>query len=298
MTKNQILTLVIATTLGFAACDKGSEKGFKRTDTGLEYNIVKDEPGDKHPQIGDILSLHIRIRIEDSVFRNSRQMNGNEPIEIPMIKPNFPGDWTEVLPLLTKGDSAVVRISIDTIKKHTQGQFPEFVKEGDMIYYELVLVDFEDSKAMEEKQIGVDEQKLQAYFKEKNITPEKTQSGLYYVIDKPGKGKQVERGSMVSVDYTGKGLDGTTFDSNVEEEFGHVQPFTFQAGRGQVIPGWDEGILLLQEGSQARFFIPSTLAYGSQELPGVGRNANLVFDVKVNSVKEATEQAPGQLPVQ
>ncbi len=73
-------------------------------------------------------------------------------------------------------------------------------------------------------------------------------------------------------------LDGTVFDSSYERK----EPITFPIGIGQVIPGWDEGILLLKEGEKARFVIPSHLAYGSRGAGGViPPNATLIFDVEL-----------------
>lgn len=298
MIKNQILGLLAVTTIAFTACDNdGKVKGFTKLESGVEYCIYKDEPGDKHPEVNDMVTMHLTIKVKDSVFRDSRKMNNNQPFELPLPAPGYQGDWIEVMQYLTVGDSAVIRVPIDTIKKHTSGQFPEFVKDGDMLEYTVELVDFKSTKEANAKQLKIDDQKLQAYFAENNLTAQKTESGLYYIIDKKGNGKQVEEGDLVTVDYVGKGLDGTLFDSNILEEFNHVQPFTFVAGQGQVIPGWDEGIQLLSKGTKARLFIPSTLAYGQQELPRVGANAILVFEVEIKAVEDAPDMSQ-QMPVQ
>jgi FKBP-type peptidyl-prolyl cis-trans isomerase FkpA len=127
---------------------------------------------------------------------------------------------------------------------------------------------------------------LQEYFAKNNLQPQKTTSGLYYIIEKTGSGPKPTQGQVVTVNYTGKTLDGNTFDSNVDPQFKHVAPFEFQAGSGQVIPGWDEGIMLLNKGSKAKFFIPSTLAYGPQSPgPGIEPNSILMFDVEVTNIK-------------
>ena len=105
-----------------------------------------------------------------------------------------------------------------------------------------------------------------------------TASGLYHKITGVGTGKKPNKGQSVSVHYTGMLLDGTVFDSSYERK----EPITFPIGIGQVIPGWDEGILLLKEGEKARFVIPSHLAYGSRGAGGViPPNATLIFDVEL-----------------
>lgn len=107
---------------------------------------------------------------------------------------------------------------------------------------------------------------------------DKTASGLFYSIKKAGEGPTPEKGAQVSVHYKGTLLDGTVFDSSYQRK----QPISFSVGVGQVIPGWDEGIMLLNKGAAARFVIPSHLAYGAQGAGGViPPNADLIFEVEL-----------------
>ena len=111
---------------------------------------------------------------------------------------------------------------------------------------------------------------------------QKTDSGLRYQIIQNGHGQKAEKGKTVSVHYKGQLPDGTVFDSSYKRN----QPIDFPLGMGQVIPGWDEGILLLKVGDKARFVIPSELAYGSRGAGGViPPNATLIFDVELMNVK-------------
>ena len=110
-----------------------------------------------------------------------------------------------------------------------------------------------------------------------------TPSGLYYKITKTTNGVDPKAGDEVSVHYAGKLVDGSEFDSS----FKRNQPIEIPIGVGQVIKGWDEGILLLKEGEAATLLIPSELGYGARGAGGViPPNAWLIFDVelvKVNS---------------
>jgi FKBP-type peptidyl-prolyl cis-trans isomerase len=109
-----------------------------------------------------------------------------------------------------------------------------------------------------------------------------TKSGLRYQIIQKGTGKQAQKGNKVAVHYKGQLMDGTVFDSSYKRN----QPLEFQVGVGQVIEGWDEGILLLNEGDKARLVIPSNLGYGSRGAGGViPPNANLIFDVELVKIK-------------
>ena len=110
---------------------------------------------------------------------------------------------------------------------------------------------------------------------------EETQSGLRYKILQNGDGNKASKGANVSVHYKGQLLDGTVFDSSYKRK----QPIEFSVGVGQVIAGWDEGILLLKVGDKARFVIPSNLAYGENGAGGViPPNATLIFDVELMGV--------------
>lgn len=110
----------------------------------------------------------------------------------------------------------------------------------------------------------------------------KTDSGLRYQIIQKGTGIKAEKGKNVSVHYKGQLADGTIFDSSYKRN----EPIDFPVGLGQVIAGWDEGILLLNVGDKARFVIPSHLGYGSSGAGGViPPNATLIFDVELMNVK-------------
>lgn len=110
---------------------------------------------------------------------------------------------------------------------------------------------------------------------------DKTVSGLFYNITKSTEGKPAVKGAKVSVHYEGKLLNGKVFDSSFQRN----QPIDFNLGLGQVIAGWDEGILLLKVGEEATFVIPSDLAYGSRGAGGViPPNAALIFKVALVSV--------------
>ncbi len=111
---------------------------------------------------------------------------------------------------------------------------------------------------------------------------DKTDSGLRYKVIQKGDGVKAEKGKTVSVHYKGSLIDGTIFDSSYKRN----EPIDFPLGMGHVIPGWDEGIALLQVGDKARFVIPPYLGYGQAGAGGViPPNATLIFDVELVAVK-------------
>ncbi|NCX95350.1 MAG: hypothetical protein EBX41_02870 [Chitinophagia bacterium] len=261
---------------------------FIKLSSGLEYRIYKHGTGTRHPQVSDHIEMNIRVHVKDSVMFDSRKMNNNKCVPFQVQKPNFKGDPIEGFMQLVAGDSAVLRLPVDSLIKNT-GQAMPGMNPGDMLEYEIAMVsvmsdeEYRKDMAMKiEVQKAIDEKTLTEYFGKNNIKAMRTASGLYYSISKEGKGETLKKGMMVSVNYTGKLIDGKPFDSNTDPQFQHLEPFTVELGMGRVIPGWDEGLALLKVGSKATLYIPSGLAYGPQDKsPTIPPNSILIFDVEI-----------------
>jgi peptidylprolyl isomerase len=109
-----------------------------------------------------------------------------------------------------------------------------------------------------------------------------TPSGLEYIDETIGTGAMPVAGQHVTVHYVGTLQDGTKFDSSVDRH----EPFTFQIGKGEVIAGWDEGVMSMHVGGRRKLIIPPGLAYGSAGAGGViPPNATILFDVELLGVK-------------
>lgn len=273
------------------------EGGYTMLPSSLEYKIVRHGTGKRKPVLNDHIEIHIHVHVNDSTIFDSRKMNNDKPVSLPLTAPRYKGDPLEGFVYMVEGDSAVLRVSADTMKK-IGAPLPPYVKEGDKMEYDVVLVsvrsDAEDKKHNEEmaaKQNAIDDVILREYFEGKKVKPMKTQSGLYYTITTPGSGEKIVAGRKASVNYTGMFLSGKAFDSNVDSAFHHVQPFELEVGKGRVIKGWDEGIQLLKKGSKATFYIPSSLAYGSMEQRGIPANSILIFDVEITDVTVPVDYA-------
>ena len=97
-----------------------------------------------------------------------------------------------------------------------------------------------------------------------------------------GQGEEVKSGDTISVHYTGTLLDGTKFDSSLDRN----EPFSFTLGAGEVIAGWDQGIVGMRVGGKRKLTIPPNLAYGEtgsgSQIPP---NSTLVFEVELLGVK-------------
>jgi len=147
-------------------------------------------------------------------------------------------------------------------------------------------------KAQNETETKSDQQietkpQTEAFLEKSTPTKITTESGLQYEILEEAKAdsKSPEAGQRVAVHYTGwleeNGDKGKKFDSSVDRG----QPIKFVVGQGQVIKGWDEGLMLMKVGEKGRLTIPSNLAYGTN---GAGNvippNATLIFDVELLEV--------------
>ena len=141
------------------------------------------------------------------------------------------------------------------------------------------LIEKRQQEMMEESR-----QKAEDYLKE-NAEKESvkvTESGLQYEIIEAGKedGKKPTMEDTVTVHYTGKLVDGTTFDSSVERG----EPATFPLSG--VIEGWQEGLQLMTEGSKYKLTIPPELAYGDRPAGSIPPGSVLVFDVELIKIGE------------
>ena len=319
--KIRAIALIGAAIIGNTGCNSGGD--FKKTH-GVEYKIVKHGKG-RMAKIGDVIEFNLIAKVDtlDPATKKTNALEvGNtytqgrpQMTRVQEIKQS--GQFQSVFPFLSAGDSAIIRISCDTlllsIPPEQRMRVPSWLKAGNKIVVSLSMVSvmteeearkeqqaqqekmMADAKAKAEQQMPIDDKTLQDYFAKNNIKAQKTASGLYYTVQKPGSGEQITSGQTVSIKYTGKTLDGKVFDSNVDTSISHHgDPLTFPVGQGQMIPGMDEGIALLKKGAKATLYLPSPLAYGEHSpSPNIAPNSILVFDVEVTDVKAAKPQPQG-----
>lgn len=293
-------SLVLLTALLFASVSYAQE--LQQSPSGLQYQIFTPNAGEKIKE-NDIITFNFIQKTEkDSVLFSS--YDAGRPVKIQVQPSRSIGDLMDIFPLLSANDSVMVKVPTDSIFKEDESQRPDFFPKGSSLVF-LIKIDkvqsLEEVMAEEKAEMAklqeAEKAALNKYIADQKLKPETTASGLKYVITKASKKAKPASGDTVWVNYTGRTLDGKVFDSSIEEEAEKAgleqpgrtyEPISFVLGEGQVIKGWDEGLALLNEGSQAKLLIPSELAYGPR---GAGEDiepfSSLVFDVELVKVKPA-----------
>ncbi|QQL49005.1 FKBP-type peptidyl-prolyl cis-trans isomerase [Mucilaginibacter ginkgonis] len=307
MKKNfMFLALALA---GLASCNGG----FKKGDSGLLYDIVDDKSG---PLIKpkDFVSLNLIAKTDaDSVMYSTYDVGRPAVMSMPEKIANK-GDLYSALVMMSEGDSAVVKVNADSLFKKN-ARPPGF--KGKYIVYDIKVnkviskgtmsdqifsAKIEDYFKVEStKAKAAEPGKIAKYIKDHNINATKTDSGLYYQITKPGSGPLPAKGDTVLVNYTGRFLNGKVFDTSIKEvaqkekvfnPMAPYKPAPIPVGTGRVIPGWDQGLLLLNKGAKATFVIPSNLAYGERGMQVIPPFSPLAFEVEVMDIIKPNPNAP------
>ena len=132
------------------------------------------------------------------------------------------------------------------------------------------------SKDKEVDYVAQNEAEIAAYVAKNNLKAQRSDSGLYYVINEAGTGKQPTATSNVTVAYKGTHTNGTVFDQS------NADGISF--GLQQVIRGWTEGIPFFKEGGSGILLVPAHLGYGSNDYSGIPGGSVLIFEVRLIKV--------------
>lgn len=309
MKNHKSLMAILVLMLGASIMSSCQKKTKVTEKDGIEYTYIKE--GTESAPNGSFLlyNLEITTATDSVIYSTAEQPFPGYLMANDSLPPTNGMD--EIFLTLKKGDS----IQFESTAKVIFGEnFPPFMKEADIVKVKLGAFEIMDQAAIEtffnqtmeaedkkkaERAVGLvaeEGKTIEAYIKEKGLTASKTESGLYYVIEKEGTGEATTPGTTMYVNYAGYLLDGTLFDTSMPEVakanniFDAERPYEalpVNVGMGQVIPGWDEGLMLLKKGSKGKFIIPSPLGYGEN---GAGAmippNSILIFDVEVTDVQK------------
>jgi FKBP-type peptidyl-prolyl cis-trans isomerase FkpA len=306
--KRNLMFLALAT-IGLESCNGG----FKKGDNGMLYNINVDKSGPKIKQ-GDFLTVNLTIKNDaDSLLVSTYDQGHAAPLMLQ--KSATKGDIFDALQLLAEGDSATIKVLVDSVYKGRpkpqgfKGKYLVYNVKVEKVIPKGTLTDqvFQSQvsdymKKQNDVLKGQEPAKIKKYIDDNKLAVTKTATGLNYVITKPGTGALPVAGDTVTVNYVGKYVNGKVFDTNIKEEavkgkltINPMNPYkaiSIPVGQGAVIPGWDQGLMLLNTGAKATFVIPSDLAYRDQGNQIIGPYTPLVFEVELVKITHPNPNAP------
>jgi peptidylprolyl isomerase len=235
------------------------------TASGLQYTELRAGSGAK-PQTGEVVSVHYTGKLADGTVFDSSYDRG-EPLRFPIgVGVVIPG-WDEGIAMMNEGGQATLVIPPNLA--YGEEGFGDVIPANATLTFEVELVDITPGSPA--APTPVDESKYTT-----------TEQGIKYVDLVAGDGPAVSNGQLVVAHYTGWLEDGTKFDSSIDRG----EPYTFNLGMGQVIPGWDIGLRGMQVGATRQLVVPPELAYGEKGAGGViPPNATLIFEIELLEVQ-------------
>ena len=238
------------------------------------------------PNVGDLVELTLACTVNDTntIIPPSKNI-------IQLAEPAFKTDFREGIAMMHRGDSASFIVNIGSTFKYVFGvpELPSEFNSSDVMKFDVKVDDFypeseyvtkmvESIKNRYPEETEKAAAEMQSYFAENQIVASPTASGLYYVMTQEGNGEMPKVGSNVKVHYTGKLLNGNVFESSIERG----EPIEVTIGMGYVIPGWDEGIMMMSKGEKGVLYSPYYLGYGDRGAgPAIPPFTNLIFEVEL-----------------
>lgn len=232
-----------------------------RTERGVYYVIDQEGDGD-FPSDNE---SYVTVKY-DGYFLNGEKFDSSEDegvrFDLLTVIPGF----TEGILNFNVGSSGTMIIPPNL--GYGKDGVPGFIPGGAVLIFEVEILRVMNSQ---------NEGDIIDYLEENNLDAERSDSGLYYIIEEPGTGDPITNTSVVTVAYTGYYLDGEKFgESKISgDQFDLNNDF---------IPGFKEGMTYFKEGGKGILFLPPELAYGEEGSATIPRNAVLIFEVDVKSL--------------
>lgn len=276
-------------------CGKFSKyPGYKKAKHGIYYQLhtLGEDTIKAYP--GDYITVNLTyLTMDDSIFfKGTRKLQVN--------KPAYKGAIDECFSMLSENESATFIIGADNFFGTTlRTSLPLFITSGSPMKVQIEMMEIQkEHEYLKEKEAFLswikdfgDYEKviLNQYILDEKLNVSHLPSGIYYLNMRKGKGKKIEPGDTVTVNYEGRFINGKLFDSTIKRN----QPFQFVYGtEWQIIKGLETAIGMMQEGEKSLVILPSELGFGNhgssnQLIPPF---TSLIFEVEILKVS-----SPGKL---
>jgi len=277
-----------------------AQVNYRMNENGLQFYFAYDSTG-LPAMIGELVSLDMVISDENgNEIKNS--YSSGKPVLFPVRISSFPGDIYEAVRMMSNADSALFKISADSMYQHVfRKDLPSSINEGSFLDVTIKvhfiksqkkhvedLQEQAESEEISEKEFERRELELvniRNYIKNEGYVVDSTESGVYYQIQEMGKGVAADSNSTILMNYDAYLMDGTLFESTYNED-GVGRPVSFVLGKQQVIQGWEDVLPLVKDGTHLYIIVPSHLAFGKHEKQGYfPAHSVLIFDVMVVGVR-------------
>lgn len=232
------------------------------TGSGLQYLKVEEGSGPE-AEPGDSVVVHYRVQSVSGVELDNSFTEG-DPIRFVLGFANLFRGFTEGVDLMREGETARLLLP----NALTNGNGP--------LAFELELVEVHPATPTDPDNV------IAEAFTERSGDVVTTDSGLQYLQVEAGTGEAAAAGDSVTVHYRGQFANGVEFDNSYNRD----DPLDFVLGESGLIPGFSEGVALMQEGGKARLLLPSDIAYGvfGSQNGTILPNTTIYFDVELVNV--------------
>jgi FKBP-type peptidyl-prolyl cis-trans isomerase len=267
--------------------------GFSKTKAGLYYKIYKTGTDTAKPVVGNYVTFdmlyHGKSFGKDSVFFDTRKKDPPAPVKFFLPAPGFHGDLNEGILMLAKGDSGVFIVNADSLifKTFKMTKRPAGIDSNEYFYFHIHMLNFQTAESM----IFNEDVVLKKYIEDNKITEKPNAQGLYIIYTKHGTGTKIDTGCHVTMNYRISLMSGKIVYSTFERP----KPVKFDFGIPIDTKGFGFGVSTLREGDQARFIVPSSLAFTYKGNGIVAPYESVIYDVDILDVKTKADYEKEQL---
>jgi len=230
-----------------------------RSNTGLYY-VIEEKGTGKTPETSSVVTVKFKGTLAGgTVFNETDELGLALDLQTSIL------GIQEGIPYFNIGGKGVLLIP-SKLAYGIDG-YEGVIPPGSIIIVEIELLDIDYEQENKDEILN--------YLNNNNLNAIKSDSGLFYIIEKEGSGLQPNTNSTVTVNYKGYFTNDNIFDQNDDITF----------SLQQVISGWTEGMTYFKEGGTGKLLIPSKLAYGSRDRNGIPGGSVLIFDIELLDVK-------------